>query len=201
MQLLQSVFFCNYRTFLQKKQSEIPTASYVEFALLFNDLQDLHRTCLNADATSNTLGSSTTFRSNHDLHGANLNTLTAGGAQLLVDHVNASLRILSDGTGLTNLSTLTALDAGHRLCAATLCNNTNAGKILIEFFVESVGASTDTLQTSHALYALLNGQLLHNGKSFLILLSYLLYRKQFKIAMGIYQEKTESSIFCLCNSS
>ena len=89
----------------------------------------------------------------HDLHGADLNTLAALHAQLLVDHVNAGLGVLGDGAMLTGLHALAALDADHGLGFAVLAgNHLNAAQIRMELFVECVGASTNTLQASHALY-------------------------------------------------
>ena len=69
--------------------------------LLFHDLQDFHGASLDTDATSNALGGSALLCHNHNLHGADLNALTALNTQLLVDHVHASLGILGNSTGLT----------------------------------------------------------------------------------------------------
>ena len=129
--------------------------------LLFDDLQDLHGANLCTDAAGDALAGGTLSGSDHDLHGADLHTLTAGSAELLVDHIHAGLGILGDSTSLTNLGTLTALDAGHRLCCAVLVHNTDARQILVKFLIESLGASLHTFQTSHALSALLNHQFLH----------------------------------------
>ena len=132
--------------------------------LLLNDLQQFHGASLNANAAGNALGSRTFRRSNHDLHGANFNALAAGSTQLLIDHIDTGLGILSDRTGLANLSTLATLDAGHGLSAAVLAgNDTDAGQILIKYLVESIGASLHALQASHALNTLFNSQLLHKN--------------------------------------
>ena len=132
--------------------------------LLFDDLQDLHGTSLDTDAAGNALGSRVAFLQNHDLSGTNLDTLAAADTLLLVDHVDTGLGVLSDGLVLTNLSALTALDTGHRLSAITLCNNLNAGQILVEFLKEGLGASGNALQTSHTLSTLFNRKLLHKRK-------------------------------------
>ena len=99
------------------------------------------------------------------MEGASFCALTAGGAQLLIDHVHTGLGILSDCTGLADLFALTALDAGHGLSAGTLCNDLDAGQVFIKFLKESVRASTDTLQASHALYILFNSKLFHTDRN------------------------------------
>ena len=99
---------------------------------------------------------------NHNLHGADFHALAAADALLLVDHVNAGLGVLGDSTGLANLLALAALDADHGLGAGALCDNAQAGQILVKFLIECLGASTDALQTGHALKILLYSKLLHN---------------------------------------
>ena len=133
--------------------------------LLLHDLQDLHGTSLNTDTAGDALGSGAVFGSDHDLHGANFNTLAAGSAELLIDHVDAGLGVLGDSTGLTDLSTLAALDADHRLCLTLLVHDLNAGQILMELLIESGRTCVNTLQTCHALSALFNSKLLHNKES------------------------------------
>ena len=130
--------------------------------LLFDDLQDLHGASLCADAAGNALGSRALALHDHNLHGACLDTLAAADTQLLVDHVNTGLGVLSDGTMLTGSHALAALDAGIGLCAGTLCNDLDAGQIGIEFLVESGGASLNTLQASHTFSTLIDNELLHN---------------------------------------
>ena len=129
--------------------------------LFLHDLQDLHGTCLHANAAGNALGCRILRLHDHDLHGASFYTLTTGNAQLLIDHVNAGLGVLGDSTLLTGTHTLTALDAGVRLCALALGNDLNAAQIGIEFLIESGGASTNTFQTCHTLSILIYRQLLH----------------------------------------
>ena len=129
--------------------------------LLFDDLQDLHGACLCADTAGNALGCRTLSLHDHNLHGAGLDTLATTNTQLLVDHVDAGLGILSDSAVLTDLHALAALDADVGLCIVALCNDLDAGQIGIKLLVESGGAGLDTLQASHALLALLDSQLLH----------------------------------------
>ena len=129
--------------------------------LLFYDFQDLHGACLNADAAGDALAGSGFGLEHHHLHGAGFHALAALNAQLLVDHVNTGLGILSNGTGLANLHALTALDADIGLCATALCNHTDAGQILVEFLIKCVGAGLNTFKASHALAILINNQFLH----------------------------------------
>ena len=163
-------------------------AVFLCIVLLFHDLQDLHGACLDTNATSDALGGGTVFGSHHDLHGANLNTLAAGGAELLVDHVNTGLGILSDCTSLTDLSALTTLNADHGLCLTLLVNDLDAGQILMELLIESGGTCVNTLQACHALAALFNTKLLHSKESPLlnITISVILYKAFPKIAMIIF---------------
>ena len=130
--------------------------------LLFDDLQDFHGTCLCANTAGNALGNRTFALHNHDLHGACLDALAAADTQLLVDHVDTGLGVLSNCTVLTGSHALAALDAGIGLCASTLCNDLDAGQIGIKFLVESGGASLDALQTSHTFSILIDNELLHN---------------------------------------
>ena len=97
----------------------------------------------------------------HDLGGANFDALAAANALLLVDHVHTGLGILGNGFVLTDLPSLAALDADAGLGAGALCNDLDAAQVGIEFFIESVGAGTDTFQAGHALSILLNSKLLH----------------------------------------
>jgi len=99
----------------------------------------------------------------HDLHGASFHTLTAADTLFLVDHVNAGLGILSNGLMLASLHALAALDAHHGLCTSTLGGDLDAAQVRMELLVECLGASTDTLQTSHAFHIFLNSKLFHNG--------------------------------------
>ena len=143
--------------------------------LLFDDLQDLHGASLHADAAGNALGSGATNGSDHNLHGADLSALTAGSAELLIDHVDTGLGVLGDSTSLTDLSALTALNADHRLCFALLLHNLDAGQILMELLIESGGTCVNALQTCHALAALFNTKLLHKKESPLLKLYYFVY--------------------------
>ena len=129
--------------------------------LLFHDLQNFHGAGLDADTASDALGSRGFGLHDHDLHGAGRYALAAADAELLVDHVHAGLGILGDGTVLTSLHALTALDAGHGLGTGTLGNHLDAGQILMELLVESGRAGTDALQAGHAFDILFNSKLLH----------------------------------------
>jgi len=133
--------------------------------LLLHNFKNLHGASLHANAAGDTLGSRTILGSDHDLHGAGFHALAAGGAELLVDHVNAGLGILGNRTSLTNLSALATLNTDHGLCLALLFHDLDAGQVLMELLVESSGTCINTLQTGHTLSALLNCKLLHNKES------------------------------------
>ena len=137
--------------------------------LLLHDLQDLHGASLDTDATGDALGSGSLGLLNHDLHGADLHALAAGNALLLIDHVDAGLGVLSNSLMLTDLHALTALNADIGLGSVALCHDLNAGQIGIKLLVESLGASLNALQASHAFGIFLNSELLH-GKEFSFIL-------------------------------
>ena len=164
------------------------TAGFYVGLLLLDDLQDLHGASLNTDATCNALAGRTIFGSHHNLHGANLNALAAGSAELLVDHVYTGLSILGNCASLTDLSALTALDADHGLSLALLIYNLDAGQILMELLIESGGTCVNTLQACHTLATLFNTKLLHSKESPLlnINISVILYKAFPKIAMIIF---------------
>ena len=139
-----------------------PSVFYVSLGL--DDLQNFHGACLSTDAAGDALGSRAAFLQNHDLHGASLNALTTGNAQLLVDHVDTGLGVLSDSTSLTDLHALATLDADHGLGIASLVGaNLNAAESNIEFLIECLRTGLYALQTSHALLILLNGKLFHKS--------------------------------------
>ena len=148
---------------------------YLRFCLqklLFDDLQNIHGAGLDTDAAGDALGNGVAFLMYHDLHGADLDALAALDAQLLVDHVNAGLGILGDGAVLAGLHALAALDADHGLGFAVLAgDHLDAGVKRIGFLIECSGASLSALQASHAFGIFLNGELLHNRKSPLKILS------------------------------
>ncbi len=101
----------------------------------------------------------------HNLHGADLNTLAALYAQLLVDHVDTGLLVLGDRTGLTGLHALATLNADIGLTFTILIgNDLNAAIVHIEFLVEGFGTGLNALHASHALFSFLNSELLHIGK-------------------------------------
>ena len=163
--------------------------------LLFHDLQDLHGAGLDTNAAGDALSGGALSGSDHNLHGADLNALAAGSAELLVDHVNTGLGVLGDCTGLTDLGALAALDASHGLSAGTLGNDADSGQIFVEFLIEGVGASTDALQASHALGTLLNHQFLHKRNLLFPILQRLLYSTRTEIAMVNSAKITEYPIF------
>ena len=177
---------CNYYSnyFLcAKKAAETGCLFQSKGDLLLNNLEDLHGAGLYADTAGNALGGGLADRSDHNLHGADLCTLTAGGTQLLVNHVNTGLGILGDSTELADLGALAALDAGHRLGTVALGNDLNAGKIRIKLLVEGHGTCPDALKTCHAFTVLFNGKLLHEKAPLFFIFRYILYRTKPKIAM------------------
>ena len=154
-------------------------AVFLCIVLLFHDLQDLHGASLDTDAAGNALGGRTVFRSYHDLHGTSFYALAAGSTELLIDHVDTGLGILGNCTSLADLCTLTALNTDHRLCFALLFYDLNAGQVLVELLIKSGRTCINTLQTGHALSALLNCKLLHNKESPLLKVR-LYYTRTFK---------------------
>ena len=130
-------------------------------SLFFNNFQDFHGAGLYADAASDALAGGAFLGLHHNLHGANLYALTAGGAKLLVDHVHTGLGVLGDSTGLTNLCALATLDTDHRLSSAILLHNLDAGQVLVELLIECLGAGSDALQASHTFYIFFYNELLH----------------------------------------
>jgi len=159
---------------------------YIMLELLLHDLQDFHGAGLDTNAAGDALGNGVTFFMDHDLHGADLNALAAANAQLLIDHVHAGLGILGDGTVLTSLHALAALDADIGLGTAILAgNDLNAGIVRMELLIKGFGASLNALQAGHALYIFLNSELLHNREfSFMYCLTLTLYSTISKIATG-----------------
>ena len=119
--------------------------------LFLHDFQQFHRACLDADAAGDALGDGIFGLVNHHLGGADLDTLAAADAVLLVDHVHAGLGVLGDGVVLTGLHALAALDAHIGLRAGALGYNLNAAVILIKLLIESNGAGPDALQAGHTL--------------------------------------------------
>jgi hypothetical protein len=133
----------------------------------------------------------------HDLHGANLDTLAAADAELLVDHVHTGLGILGDGTVLTDLHALATLDADIGLGPTLLaCNDLNAGIVGMELLIKGFRASLNALQAGHTLYIFLNSELLHNREfSFMYCLTLLLYSTFSKIATGKNKFSQKEHIF------
>ena len=144
----------------KKKRQRTAAFSY-ETQLLFDDLQDLHGAGLDTDAAGDALGSGAVLGHDHDLHGADLDALAAGNALLLVDHVNAGLGVLGDGLVFTDLHALAALDADIGLGSTVFLNDVDAAEGDVIYLIKSLGTGLDALQASHALFALLNSELLH----------------------------------------
>ena len=131
-------------------------------SLVFDDLQHFHGASLGTDAAGDALGGGAAFLQDHNLHGAGFHALAAGNAELLVDHVDTGLGILGDGTGLTDLCALAALNTSHGLCVASLIGtDLNCAESHIELLVECLRAGLNALQASHALLVFLNGQFFH----------------------------------------
>ena len=145
MQLLQVRNFCSNccKIHIKTGRDQCPSPAAVE--LFLDDFQNTHRAGLGADAAGDALGGGTLSRLNHNLHGANLYALAAGGTQLLIDHVHTGLGVLSDCTGLTDLHALATLNADIGLSTVALGNDTDAGQILVKFFIKCFGASTNAL--------------------------------------------------------
>ena len=131
-------------------------------SLFLHDLQYIHGAGLDTNAASDTLGGVALGGLDHDLHGADFDTLAAAGALLLVDYVHTGLGVLGNGLELTNLRALAALDAGHRLGAGTLSDDLNAGLVGIELFIKSIGAGTNALKTCHTLGAFFHSESFHS---------------------------------------
>ena len=90
--------------------------------LFFDDLQQLHGTCLDADAAGGALaGIWGVFVLDDQAEGTGLDALAAAGAELAADHPDA-LRVLGDGAGGTGCGALAALDADHGLRLAVALN-------------------------------------------------------------------------------
>ena len=132
--------------------------------LLLDNLENSHGASLGTNAAGNALGCRTLSRLDHDLHGADLHALAAGGTQLLVDHVHTGLGVLGDGTGLTDLCALAALDAGHGFSACTLGNHLDAAQIRVKCLKKRSRASADALQACHTLGSFINRKLLHKKR-------------------------------------
>ena len=160
--------------------------------LLLNNLQHFHGAYFYADAAGNALSGGAAFLLDHNLHGADLYALAAGGTQLFINHINAGLGILSNGTGFADLSALAALDAGHRLSCAVLIHDFDAAQILVEFLVKSLGAGTDALQAGHTFNIFLNGKLLHLKRSPFQLFSFIIQ----KVHRNSKYKKYNFAVFC-----
>ena len=148
--------------------------------LLLYDLQHFHGAGLDTDAAGDTLGGSALLGHDHDLHGACFHTFATLDAQFLVDHVNAGLGVLGDGTGFAGLGTLAALDADVGLGFAVLAfDNLDTAQGNIIGLIKCLGTSLDALQTGHTLFGFLNSELLHRVDSPLVLYLLFYYTKSF----------------------
>lgn len=116
----------------------------------FYDLQHIHGACFYADSAGYALRSIRAFFSlDHNVERTRLNTFTASGTELFVDHVH-TLCVLLDGSGFTGLCTFSALYADHRFRLAFLLNNFQTGFSGIGNLVECLGTGFHACQTCHA---------------------------------------------------
>ena len=127
--------------------------------LLLDDLQQIHRAGLGADAAGDALGGG--VAEGHHLHGTDFDALAAGGAELFVNHVNAGFGVLGDGVVGTGAGALAALYAGLDLRLAVVVHDADAALVLVKHLVEGFGTRSHTGQTRHTGYALLDGYLFH----------------------------------------
>ena len=115
-----------------------------------HNFQHVHGAGLDADAAGDALGSSRHLRLVHqNAEGTGSLALAAADAELLVDHIDTGLGILSDGTLLAGLGALAALDTGHGANLAGTLNDLDTGLIRMELLMESLGTGADALQASH----------------------------------------------------
>ena len=118
---------------------------------VLDDLQHLHGAGLGADAAGDALGGGGgAFGKQADVEGADLDALAAAHAELLVDHVDA-LGVLGDGLLGAVLGALAALDADLGDGLAVLLDDGDAGLVLVELLIESLGAGLYAGETSLAL--------------------------------------------------
>ena len=144
-----------------------PGWAFLISSLFFDDLEELHRTGLGADAAGDALGGKfTRLGLDHHAEGTCLDTLAAAGAELLVDGVDA-LCVLRDGAVGTCFGTFAALDAEHRLGRALAVDDLKTCLGGIKFFVEGGGTGTNALKTGHAFDALFGGEFFHGNDSFI----------------------------------
>ena len=136
--------------------------------LLFDDFQDLHGACLDADAASNALGGNRRRLSlDHNAEGTCFQALATADTELLVDGVD-TLCILSDSTNFTSSCTLAALDANHGLSNALAIYDLDAGLIRMELLIECVGTCTNALETCHTGGAFFDSEFFHGNSPFFV---------------------------------
>lgn len=131
-------------------------------SLLFNNFQDFHRTCLDANTAGNALGNRQLGLMYHNLHRTYLDALAAADAFFLIDHVNAGFGILGNGLMLTYLGTLAALDTYVGLGTGSLGYDLQTAQILVEFLIKCFGTCPNTFQASHAGDVFFYGKLFHS---------------------------------------
>ena len=148
---------------------------FSDISLLFDDLQDLHGASLDTDTAGDALGSGALGLHDHNLHGAGLDTLATADTLLLVDHVNTGLGVLGDGFMLTGTHALTALDTDIGLGNASLLHDLDAAQGDVIFLIECLRAGLCALQASHTLGILLNNEFLHNGIRSFCFICFLLF--------------------------
>ena len=129
--------------------------------LFFDDLQQLHGTCLDADAAGGAFaGIRDGLVLDDEAEGTRFNAFSAAGAELAADHPDA-LGVLGDRAGGTDLGALAALDTDHGTDVLAALNDLQSGLIGVEFLIVCVGAGADALQTCHARNILLDEKFLH----------------------------------------
>ena len=131
------------------------------YDLFFDDLQQLHGTCLDADAAGGAFaGIRGGLVLDDEAEGTCFDALAAAGAELAANHPD-TLGVLGDGAGGTCFGALAALDADHGTDVLAALDDLQSSLIGVEFLIVSVGAGADALQTGHALHAFFDGQLFH----------------------------------------
>ena len=129
--------------------------------LFFDDLQQLHGTCLDADAAGGAFaGIRDGLVLDDEAEGTRFDALAAAGTEFAADHPD-TLGVLGDRPGGTGLGALAALDADHGSDVFAALNDLQGSLIGVEFLIVCVGAGADALQTGHALHAFFDGQLFH----------------------------------------
>ena len=154
--------------------------------LFLHDLQQLHGTCLDANAAGGALaGIWGVFVLDDQAEGTGLDALAAAGAELAADHPDA-LGVLGDRAGGTDLGALAALDTDHGTDVLAALDDLQSGLIGVEFLIVCVGAGADALQTGHALHAFFDGQLFHERSPSHFYLLFIIQHKR-KLSICLYR--------------